>query len=140
MEYTDEAGSKEIGFIIFMKYTSDNAVDSRKQAVEKRAIFQKERTEFPGDGKYTMAMRNVDDFKRHRSSPVDGVHVAAGRTKTRMTAERNILEISATRAGIHGITKGRIATVNHFFYVLDDRVTRMLKINHFFKMVRKNLL
>jgi hypothetical protein len=123
-----------------MKHTGDNTVDSRKQAVEKRAIFQKERPEFSGNSKDTMAMRNVDDLKGHRSSPVNGVHVTAGRAKTRMTAERNVLEISATRAGIHGTTKGRIATVNHFFYVLDDRVTRMLKINHFFKMVCKNLL
>lgn len=37
-------------------------------------------------------------------------------------------------------TKGRITTVNDFFYILNDRVTRMLEINHFFKMVNKNLL
>ena len=57
-----------------------------------------------------------------------------------MTAERNKFEIPTARTGIHGTTKGRIAAVNHFFYILDDRVTRVLEINHFFKMVRKNLL
>ena len=57
-----------------------------------------------------------------------------------MTAERNKFEISTARTGIHGTTKGRIAAVNHFFYILDDRVTRVLEINHFFKMVSKNLL
>ena len=57
-----------------------------------------------------------------------------------MTAERNIFEISAGRAGIHGATKRRIATIDHFFYIFDDGVTRMLNINHFLKMVFKNFL
>ena len=87
-----------------------------------------------------MAVLDIEEFKRHRSSPVNGVHVAAGRTEAGMTAERNIFEITAGRAGIHGTTKRRVATINHFFYIFDDRVTRMLNINHFLKMVFKNLL
>ena len=55
-------------------------------------------------------------------------------------AKRDKFEIATARAGKHGTPKGRIAAVNHFFYIFDDRVTRMLKINHFFKMVGKNLL
>ena len=97
-------------------------------------------TEFAGDGKNTVSMLDINDFKRHGSRPVNGVHVAAGRTEAGMTAERNKFEISTARTGIHGTTKGRIAAVNHFFYILDDRVTRVLEINHFFKMVSKNLL
>ena len=85
-------------------------------------------------------MLDINDFKGHRSSPVNGVHVAAGRAEAGMTAERNKFEIPTARTGIHGTTKGRIAAVNHFFYILDDRVTRVLEINHFFKMVSKNLL
>lgn len=46
----------------------------------------------------------------------------------------------ATRAGVHGAPKRRVTTMDHFFYVFDDRVTRMLKINHFFKMVQKDFL
>ncbi|BDZ75937.1 hypothetical protein Lac1_01200 [Claveliimonas bilis] len=57
-----------------------------------------------------------------------------------MTAEGDKFEISAGRAGIHGATERRIATMNHFFYIFDDRVTGMLKIEHFFKMVCKNFL
>ena len=87
-----------------------------------------------------MAVLDIKEFKRHRGSPVDGIHVAAGRAEAGMTAERNKLEIPTARTGIHGTTKGRIAAVNHFFYILDDRVTRVLEINHFFKMVSKNLL
>mgnify|MGYP007067987609 CR=1 FL=1 len=85
-------------------------------------------------------MLDVDNLKGHRGSSINGIHVTAGRTKARMTTERNIFEISAGRAGIHGTTKRRIPTINHFFYIFDDGVTRMLNINHFLKMVFKNLL
>ena len=88
----------------------------------------------------TQWMLDIDDLKGHRGSSVNGIHVTAGRTETGMTAERNIFEITAGRAGIHGTTKRRVATINHFFYIFDDRVTRMLNINHFLKMVFKNLL
>ncbi|MEY8354385.1 hypothetical protein AALB39_13665 [Lachnospiraceae bacterium 54-53] len=33
-----------------------------------------------------------------------------------------------------------ITAMNHFFYILNDRITRVLEKNHFFKMVDKNLL
>ena len=87
-----------------------------------------------------MAVLDIKEFKRHRGSPVDGIHVAAGRAEAGMTAERNKFEIPTARTGIHGTTKGRIAAVNHFYYILDDRVKRVLEINHVFKMVSKNLL
>ena len=76
-------------------------------------------------------MLDIDDLKGHRGSPVNGIHVAAGRTETGMTAEGNIFEITAGRAGIHGTTKRRVATMNHFFYIFDDRVTRMLRYRSF---------
>ena len=87
-----------------------------------------------------MPVLDINELKRHRSSPVNGIHVAAGRAEAGMTAKRDKFEIATARAGKHGTPKGRIAAVNHFFYIFDDRVTRMLKINHFFKMVGKNLL
>lgn len=82
-----------------------------------------------------MAMLDIDDLKRHRGSPVNGIHVAAGRTEAGMTAEGDKFEISAGRAGIHGAIERRIATMNHFIYIFDDGVTGMLKIEHFFKIV-----
>lgn len=57
-----------------------------------------------------------------------------------MTAEGDKFEITAGRAGIHSATERRIATMNQFFYIFDDRVTGMLDIKHFFKMVCKNFL
>lgn len=85
-------------------------------------------------------MLDLDNLKGHGSSSVNGIHVTTGRTKARMTAERNVFEISAGRTGIHGTTKRRIPTINHSFYIFDDRVARMLDINHFLKMVFKNFL
>ena len=67
-------------------------------------------TEFAGDGKNTVSMLDINDFKRHGSRPVNGVHVATGRTETGMASKGNIFESTTTRAGKHGATKGRIAT------------------------------
>ena len=44
------------------------------------------------------------------------------------------------RAAIHCPAKGRIAAVDHFIHVFDDRVMGMKNINHFFIMVSKNIL
>lgn len=85
-------------------------------------------------------MLDIDDLKGHRGSPVDGIHVTTSRAETGMAAERNIFEIPAGRAGIHGATERGIAAMDHFFYIFDNGVTGMLNINHFFKMVFKNLL
>ena len=52
-----------------------------------------------------MAMLDIDDLKRHRGSPVNGIHVAAGRTEPGMTTKRNKLEITTVGAGIHGAAK-----------------------------------
>ena len=72
-------------------------------------------SEFAGDGKNTVSMLDINDFKRHGSRPVNGVHVATGRTETGMASKGNRFESTTTRAG----------TMNHFFDIFDDRVTRM---------------
>lgn len=111
-----------------------------QEAVKKGTVFQEERPKFFRNGKNTMAMLDIYDFKGHRSSPVDGVHVAASGAKAGMAAKGNVFEIPTARASKHGTTKGRIAAMNHFLNIFDNRVTRMLKIKHFFKMVEKNIL
>lgn len=123
-----------------MEHARKNTIDRRKEAGKERAVIEEERTQLSGNGKETMAVRNMDEFKSHRSSPVNGVHVAAGRTEAGMAAERNKFQVPAKRTGIHGTVEGRITAANHFFYIFDNRVTRVLEINHFFKMVSKNLL
>lgn len=111
-----------------------------EEAVKERPVIEKGKTKLPGNGKDAMPVLNIEEFKRHRSSPVNGVHVAVGRTEAGMTTERNKFKVTAERTAIHGTAKGRISSGNHFFYILNDRVTRVLNIKHFFKMVVKDSL
>ena len=85
-------------------------------------------------------MLDIDDLKGHRGSSVNGIHVTAGRTETGMTAERNIFEITAGRAGIHGTTKRRVTTVNHLIDAFHDNITRMKSILNYFIVISKNFL
>ena len=61
MKYTDKARSKEFGFVIFMEHMCNNTINSREKAVQKRAVILKQRTEFAGNGKDTVAMQASDD-------------------------------------------------------------------------------
>ena len=79
-----------------------------------------------------MAMLDIDDLKRHRGSPVNGIHVAAGRTEAGMTAEGDKFEISAGRAGIHGAAKRGVAAMDLFFLLFSmTESTGMLDIELF---------
>ena len=87
-----------------------------------------------------MSVRNFEDLKRHRGSAVNGILITTGRTKTAFATKRDKFEAAAVSAAIHGATKRRITAIEHFIYVFNDGVTRMLKIKHFFIMFFKNLL
>lgn len=39
VEDANKTRGKEFGFIVFMKHTSDNTVDSREEAMQKRAVI-----------------------------------------------------------------------------------------------------
>ncbi len=67
-----------------------------------------------------MPMLCVNKHKRHGSSAIDRVHVAAGGTETVVTVKRNKLKMLAIITAIHNATKGRIATIDHLFDVFDD--------------------
>ena len=97
-------------------------------------------TKFFIDCENTMTVCAVKKLKGHTGRTFLGIlHTASG-AEAAFAAEGNKFHVVASGADIQGTTKGRIAAVNHFFYILDDRVTRVLEINHFFKMVSKNLL
>ena len=72
-----------------------------------------------------MAVGTADEFKGHPGGAVNAILVTAGRAKTALTAEGNKFQFTAMRAGIHSPTEGRITAVDHFFNILNDRVTRM---------------
>jgi hypothetical protein len=44
-----------------------------------------------------MAMQKGDNLKEHRSSPVNGVHVATCRRETKIAAESNMFEITGAK-------------------------------------------
>ena len=44
MENADEARSKEQGLVIFVEHTQNDTADSRKKAIEERAVFKEEVT------------------------------------------------------------------------------------------------
>ena len=75
-----------------------------------------------------MAVGTADEFKGHLSGAVNAILVTAGRAKAALTAERDKFQFTAMGAGIHGTTEGRVAAVDHFFNILNDRVTRMKEI------------
>ena len=135
MKNHDKAGSEVLGFIHFKEHAGNNAGNRMKKTMKQSSVLKEKITEIFINREDTVSVADVNEFKRHRGSSVNGIHVTAGRTKPRMTAERNVFEISAGRAGIHGTTKRRITTVDHFFYIFHLRRSGMKSIFDFFIIV-----
>ena len=117
-----------------------NTLYSGEQAVEEGTVFEKEMPEFFVDGKNTVSVCAADQFKRHGSSPVEGIFSTTGRTESGVTAERDKFERTTVRASIHGTTIGRIPAINHPFDVFHDNRTWMECVLNFFIIVSKNFL
>jgi len=81
--------------------------------------------EFFIDGKNTVPVCAADQFKRHGSSPVEGIFSTAGRTESGVTAERGEFEFTTIRASVHGTAIRGIPTINHSFDVFHDNRTWM---------------
>ena len=92
------------------------------------------------NGKDTMSVGTVNQFKRHGGRTLLAVFYATGRTETALAAERRKFHISAVRAGIHGTAKGRVATVNHLGDIFHFHISWMKVIFNFFVIVFKNVL
>lgn len=75
-----------------------------------------------------MTMSDSNEFKRHRSRALHSVFISAGRTKTAVAANRDEFKVVAMRTGIHGTTKRRIATMNHFINVFNLSLSGMKSI------------
>jgi len=65
---------------------------------------------------------------------------AAGRAETAVATKRNELKFTAVRAAIHGTTKRRITTFNHFFNIFHLRRSGMKSIFNLFIIVSKDSL
>ena len=72
-----------------------------------------------------MTMSGINQFKGHRGSAIDGVHVTTSSAETTMATEWNKFKVSAFGATIHSATKGRVTTINHLINVFYNRKTRM---------------
>ena len=66
---------------------------------------------------------------------LDIVFVAARRVETAVATKRDKFKQTTTRASIHGTTIGGIPAMNHFFNILDNSLSGMKNIYHFFIMV-----
>ena len=84
-------GGKVHGLIPIQKHTGDDTVDCMKKTIKERAVLQEKVPELRIDRKDTVAMDDVDEFERHRSSALHGIFIAAGRAESAVAAKRNKL-------------------------------------------------
>ena len=77
------------------------------------------------NGKNTMPVSDIDQFKGHEGSALHGVEIPTGRIETAVTPERNKFKFAAVRTAIHGTAEGRIAAVDHFIHVFNNRLAWM---------------
>ena len=110
VEDHDKAGSEVHGFIELQEHTGNDAGDGMEETIEERAVIEEEVSKLRIDSKDTVAVDNVDQLKGHRGSAPHSVKITTSRAETAVAAEGNKFELSAMGAGIHGTTKGRIAT------------------------------
>ena len=140
VQHTDKAGRKPFGFVLLVEHVENDTADSLKETVQKRAVFQKERTEILINGKNTVSVSTGDKFKSHTSGTFLGIFDPTGRAKAAFATKGNKLHVIAMRAYVHSAPKGRVATMDHPVHVVNDNRTGMKLINHFFVVVCENLL
>lgn len=125
MEDANEAGSEPFGLVLGMKHTDDDTADCLKKAVEKRTIFQEKMPKLFIDSKNAMSMSAGDQLESHTVGSLLGIFDATGRAEPTFAAERNKFHISAMGTDIHGSTKRRIPTMDHFVHVFHYNGTWM---------------
>ena len=140
MQDHDKTGSKILGFIQLEKHPGNHTVYCMKKTVKEREVPKEKIPEVFIDGEDTMAVPDIDGFKRHGGITLHGLFIAAGRTEAAVAPERNKLKVAAMRAAIHGTPKRRVATGKHFIDVLHLGFSGMESVFNFFIIVGKNSL
>lgn len=87
MENHNKTGSEVHGFVLLEKYARDNTVYGIEETIKQGSVFQKEMPEVFINGKNTVAVGNIDQFKGHRGGALHGIVVSVGRAETAVTAE-----------------------------------------------------
>ncbi len=67
----------------------NNTVHGMKETVKQCPVIQKEMPEIFINGKNTVPVGNVDQFKGHGCSALHGIEITAGRAEAAVAAERN---------------------------------------------------
>lgn len=109
MKDHDETGSEVHGFILLKKHMGDNAVYGMEKTVKEGAVIEEKVPELFINGKDTMAVRDIDEFKGHRGRAFHSIFISASRAETAVAAERDKFELTAVRTAVHGTAKGRIS-------------------------------
>nr|WP_243117247.1 hypothetical protein [Lacrimispora algidixylanolytica] len=79
MENTNKTGDKVFGFVYVVKHSEYNAAYSLKEIVQKITVIEKEMTEFLINGKDTVPVYAMNEFKGHRDRAFLGIlHPARG--------------------------------------------------------------
>ncbi len=79
-----------------------------EKAVEEASVMEEEFTELFINGKNTVAVGNINEFKGHRGSTFHGIFIATRGTETAMAAEGDKFKLTAMGAAIHGPAKGGV--------------------------------
>lgn len=80
MKDHDETGSEIHGFILFEKHSGDYTIHRMEKSVEQRAVMKEKLPESSVNGENTVAVSDMNEFKRHRGRAFHGIFIATGRT------------------------------------------------------------
>ncbi len=121
----DETGSEVHGLILLKKHTGNNTVHGMEEAVKEGTVTQKKLPELLINREDAMAVDDIYELKGHRSSALHGVEITTGRAEAAVTAKRDKFQLAAVGTAVHGAAESGITTVDHFIYVVNNRLTWM---------------
>ena len=111
-----------------------------KEAVEQSTVFQEKVTKVFINSKNTVAVLDINKFKRHGSSTFYRILVSTGRAETAVTTEGDKFKLAAVWTAVHGTAKRWITTVDHLMNIFHLSSSGMEGIFDFFIVVSKDSL
>lgn len=81
--------------------------------------MKEEMKEFFINGKDTVPVRDIKEFKGHGGNTLHGIKISTGRAE----AEGNKFKFTTARTAVHAPAKRRITAVDHFIHVFNIRIT-----------------
>lgn len=107
MQNYDKARGKVQGLVLLKKHTGNNAVYGMEKTVKQGEVIEEENAEIFINGENAVTVGDMNQFKGHGSGALHGIKVPTVRTT------------------VHGASKGGIAAIYHFIYVIYYRLTWM---------------